>query len=58
MSSGDESLTSEDSMPSLIVGEGYDMFDMDPYVHEDQEGLMLNANRRQWTDLVVAEIAT
>ena len=35
MSSGDESLISEDSMPSLIAGEGYGMFDVDPYVQED-----------------------
>ena len=42
--------SNEDSMSSLIAGEGYDMADMEPYVHEDQE--------RRWTNLVVAEVAT
>ena len=40
----------EDSMPSLISGEGYNMADVEPYVHKDQEC--------RWTDLVVAEVAT
>ena len=39
MLSGDKSLISEDSMPSLIAREGYGMFDLEPYVQEDQEGL-------------------
>ena len=57
MSSGEESLISADSMPSLIGGDEDNLFDVEPYIQSDPAGLARDADRRQWTDLVLAEVA-
>ena len=58
MLSGEESLISEDSMPSLIGGDKDNLFDVEPHMQADHVGLARDAYRRQWTDLVLAEVAT
>ena len=58
MLSGEESLISEDSMPSLIGGDKDNLFDVEPHTQADHVGLARDAYRRQYTDLVLAEVAT
>ena len=58
MLGGEESLISEDSMPSLIGGDEDNLFDVEPHIQADHAELAREADRRQWTDLVLAEVAT
>ena len=47
MLGGEESLISEDSMPSLIGGDKDNLFDVEPHMQADHVGLARDAYRRQ-----------